>query len=326
MSFWHKRRVLVTGCTGLLGSWLVKSLLEKKASVVGVIRDELPDSYLALGGFRGKIAAVTGAVEDYRFVQRTIHEYEAQTVFHLAAQTIVTVANHEPRETFEVNIKGTWNVLEACRHARSVEGVLIASSDKAYGVKAKLPYRETDPLCGTHPYDVSKSCADLIARAYFETYALPVCIVRCGNLYGGGDLNFSRIIPGTIRSAFYNEAPVIRSDGLYVRDYFYVEDAVEAYLKLAEKMKKGIWGEAFNFSSGVHVNVRDLVGRILTLMGKRLKPRVLCQTKNEIKEQYLSIDKARRMLGWGPAISLNEGLVRTIQWYSDYFASPGERV
>lgn len=324
MSFWNKRRVLVTGCTGLLGSWMVKYLLEREASVVGLIRDEIPDSYLVSGGFRGRIATVTGAVEDSRTINRVISEYEVQTVFHLAAQTIVTVANHDPCETFEVNIKGTWNVLEACRRARCVEQVIVASSDKAYGVKDKLPYREADALSGTHPYDVSKSCADLIARAYFETYRLPVCVARCGNLYGGGDLNFSRIIPGTIRSAYHNETPIIRSDGLYVRDYFYVEDAVLAYLCLAEKMRGKVMGEAFNFSSGIHLNVRDLVVRILGIMEKSLKPKVLCETKNEIKDQYLSIDKARRVLGWKPRYGLDAGLKRTIGWYADYFKTAEE--
>ena len=325
-NFWKNRNVFVTGCTGLLGSWLVKYLLERKAKVVGLIRDEVPDSNLQRLRLGAHMTLVRGSLEDYYLINRIINEYEIETVFHLAAQTIVTVANRDPVSTFESNIKGTWNILEACRHSKMIKQVIISSSDKAYGEKEKLPYREDDPLKGLHPYDVSKSCADLIAQAYYKTYNLSVCITRCANLYGGGDLNFSRIIPGTIRSAFYNEPPIIRSDGKYLRDYFYVEDAALALLTLAEKMQDSrILGEAFNFSSGIHVNVIELVDKILKLMRKKITPKILNETKHEIRDQYLSIDKAKKTLGWKPRYDLNTGLKKTIEWYTEYFKQTGEK-
>lgn len=321
-NFWKNRNVFVTGCTGLLGSWLVKYLLERKAKVVGLIRDEVPDSNLQRLRLGAHMTLVRGSLEDYYLINRIINEYEIETVFHLAAQTIVTVANRNPISTFEANIKGTWNILEACRHSKMIKQVIISSSDKAYGEKEKLPYRESDPLKGLHPYDVSKSCADLIAQTYYKTYNLPVCITRCANLYGGGDLNFSRIIPGTIRSAFYNEPLIIRSDGKYSRDYFYVEDAALALLTLVEKMhEKNIVGEAFNFSSNAHLAVLKLVNRILKIMKKKLKPRIINETKHEIRNQYLSIEKAKRILGWSPRYSLDSGLAKTINWYIEYFTS-----
>lgn len=319
-NFWKDRRVFITGCTGLLGSWLVKRLVSKKAHIVGLLRDEIPDSNLVRMGLPGKITSIRGDLENYLLIRRIINEYEIETVFHLAAQTIVTVANNDPLSTFEANIKGTWNILEACRQAKNVKQVIVSSSDKAYGEKEKLPYFESDPLRGEHPYDVSKSCADLISHTYHKTYNLPVCVTRCANLYGGGDLNFSRIVPGAIRSAFYNEEPVIRSDGKYLRDYFYVEDAVSAFLLLAEKMQKGsICGEAFNFSSGTHVNVLGIVRAVLKLMKKKLKPIVLNETRNEIKDQFLSIEKAKKLLGWSPEYSLDSGLANTIKWYEGFF-------
>lgn len=318
--FWRSRRVFITGYTGFLGSWLVRYLIDKKASIVGLVRDEQPESSLLLEGLRDKLTIVRGNLEDYSLIRRIINEYEIETVFHLAAQTIVTVANQDPISTFETNIKGTWNILEACRHAKRIKQVIVSSSDKAYGEKENLPYIETDPLEGKHPYDVSKSCADLISQAYFHTYDLPVCVTRCANLYGGGDLNYSRIVPGTIRSAFYDESPIIRSDGKYLRDYFYVEDAVMALLVLTQEMQdKRVHGEAFNFSSGIHVNVLEIVNMTLGLMGKKLKPKVLNETKNEIRDQYLSIEKARKLLGWAPRFSLDAGLTETINWYEGYF-------
>ncbi|HBK23937.1 MAG TPA: sugar dehydratase, partial [Planktothrix sp. UBA10369] len=241
-------------------------------------------------------------------------------VFHLAAQTIVGVANREPLATFEANIKGTWNLLEACRRVGGVSRIVVASSDKAYGDQDILPYDETTPLQGEHPYDVSKSCADLICRTYFVSYGLPVCITRCGNFYGGGDLNFNRIVPDTIRSAFRDKPVTIRSDGSYIRDYFYVRDGVLAYLHLAEQMeRKEIWGEAFNFSNELQITVLELVQKILALMDKKdLEPIILNQAQNEIKHQYLSAKKAREMLNWKPQYSIDECLQETIKWYQDF--------
>ena len=319
--FWKDRNVFVTGCTGLLGSWLTKALVERGANVIGLIRDLVPKSNLNWSGFNDKIISVRGEIEDYFLLERAINEYEIDTVFHLAAQTIVTIANRNPISTFETNIGGTWNVLEACRRAPLVKRILVASSDKAYGDQEKLPYEENTPLEGRHPYDVSKSCADLLCRAYYETYKLPVCVTRCGNFYGGGDLNFNRIVPGTIRSVLNNEPPVIRSDGTLVRDYFYIEDAVEAYLLVAEKMEnKEIHGEAFNFSNELQITVLEIVDKILEVMGSNLKPEILSGTTNEIKHQYLSAKKAKEILDWHPIYTVEEGLARTIEWYREFFA------
>jgi len=248
---------------------------------------------------------VHGCVEDYFVLERALNEYEIETVFHLAAQTIVTTANRNPLSTFESNIKGTWNILEACRRSPLVKRMVAASSDKAYGDQEKLPYDEKTPLEGRHPYDVSKSCADLICRAYYETYRLPVCVTRCGNFYGGGDLNFNRIVPDTIRSVINGKQPVIRSDGTYVRDYFYIEDGVEAYLLLAEKMDDPrIHGEAFNFSNELQITVTEMVNKVLEAMKSDLKPVILDKAGNEIKHQYLSAKKAREVLGWKPKYTL----------------------
>jgi len=319
--FWKDRNVFVTGCTGLLGSWLTKALVERGANVIGLIRDLVPKSNLNLNwsGFNDKVTIVRGEIEDYFLLERVINEYEIDTVFHLAAQTIVTIANRNPISTFEANIKGTWNILEACRRAPLVRAVVVASSDKAYGDQEKLPYDENTPLEGRHPYDVSKSCADLLCKAYYETYKLPVCVTRCGNFYGGGDLNFNRIVPGTIRSVLNNEPPVIRSDGTLVRDYFYIEDAVDAYLLLAEKMENNeIHGEAFNFSNELQITVLEMVEKILEVMGTNLKPEILNEATNEIKHQYLSAKKAREMLDWKPNYTLEEGIKRTVKWYREF--------
>lgn len=319
--FWRDRSVLVTGCTGLLGSWLVAELLERGALVTGLVRDLVPQSLLYAGEWYRQINIVRGCVEDLPTVERAINEYEVDTVFHLAAQTIVGVANREPLATFETNIKGTWNILEACRRVGGVSRIVIASSDKAYGDQLVLPYSETTPLQGEHPYDVSKSCADLISRAYYVSYGLPVCITRCGNFYGGGDLNFNRIVPCTIRAALRDKPVVIRSDGTFIRDYFYVKDGVLAYLHLAEQMdRKEVLGEAFNFSNELQISVRGMVDHVLKLMGKsHLDPVVLNRANNEIKHQYLSADKARKMLGWESKYPLEEALKETIEWYKNFF-------
>jgi len=317
--FWKDRNVLVTGCTGLLGSWLCQSLHDKGANLIGLIRDGVPRSNLNRSGLAERINVVRGDVEDYSLLERALNEYEVDTVFHLAAQTIVTIANRNPLPTFQTNIKGTWNMLEASRRSNLVNRVVVASSDKAYGSQDKMPYDEKTPLEGRHPYDVSKSCADLLCQAYHHTYGLPVCITRCGNLYGGGDLNFNRIVPGTIRSLIDDRKPVIRSDGGLLRDYFYVKDGVHSYITLARKMEdKNIHGEAFNFSNEQPMNVLDLVNMIIHLMGKDIKPVVLNQASNEIRYQYLSAQKAREHLSWTPSYTLEQGLEETILWYEEF--------
>jgi len=318
--FWKDRNVLVTGCTGLLGSWLTKSLAEKEANVVGLIRDLVPRSNLNWSGLNNKIISVRGEIEDYFLLERTINEYEVDTVFHLAAQTIVTIANRNPISTFKANIEGTWNILEACRRSPLVKRIIVASSDKAYGDQEKLPYDEKTPLEGRHPYDVSKSCADLICRSYFETYGLPVCTTRCGNFYGGGDLNFNRIVPGTIRSILDNERPVVRSDGKFLRDYFYIKDGVQSYMLLAEKMEdKRIHGEAFNFSTERPVTVLEIVDMIRMAMYSDLVPLILNQANNEIRDQYLSAKKAKNLLNWSPSYTLEDGIKETVDWYRIFF-------
>ncbi len=320
-NFWKDRNVFITGCTGLLGSWLTKCLSESGANVIGLIRDLVPQSNLNRSGFNNQIIIVRGDVEDYCLLERTLNEYEIDAVFHLAAQTIVTIANRNPLSTFRTNIEGTWNILEACRRSPLVKRVVVASSDKAYGDQEKLPYDEVTPLEGRHPYDVSKSCADLICRSYFETYDLPVCVTRCGNFYGGGDLNFNRIVPGTIRSLINNKRPVIRSDGTFLRDYFYIEDGTKSYMLLAEKMEdKKIHGEAFNFSTEHPLTVLKIVEKIILAMGSDLEPDIRNQATNEIRDQYLSARKARALLNWQPTFSLEEGLKRTIDWYKAFFA------
>jgi len=320
LSFWKNKNVFVTGCTGLLGSCLVKELIDQGANVTGLVRDTVPKSNLYQGEQVKQMNIVQGALEDLDVIERALGEYEIDTVFHLAAQAIVGVANRNPISTFEANILGTWNILEACRRHPLIKRVIVASSDKAYGDQPTLPYDENMPLQGKHPYDVSKSCADLLSHTYFNTYGLPVCITRCGNLYGGGDLNFNRIIPQTIQLVLNGEAPEIRSDGTFIRDYFYIEDAVEAYLLLAEKMEElNLAGEAFNFSNEIQLTVLELVEKILKAMDSDLKPKVLNQGSHEIKHQYLSAEKARKLLNWTPAHTIDEGLEKTIEWYKAFF-------
>lgn len=320
-SFWRDRRVFVTGATGLLGSWLAQRLVALGSEVVVLIRDWVPGSELLQNGTLSSVTVVRGDLSDLDLLERILNEYEIQTVFHAGAQTIVGTANRGPISTFESNIKGTWCLLEAARASKLIEQVVVASSDKAYGTHEQLPYSEDAPLQGRHPYDVSKSCADLISQSYAHTFGLPICITRCGNLFGGGDLNWNRLIPGTIRSAINGEAPVIRSDGTYIRDYFYVEDAADAYIGLAEKMASdpAILGHAFNFSNEIQVNVLELVTKVLNLIDRSdLEPTILGLAKNEIPHQYLSADKARRVLGWHSQHSLDEGLTRTIAWYRNF--------
>ena len=322
-NYWKNKNVFLTGCTGLLGSCLTQDLINQGANVVGLIRDQVPASNLNRAETIKQINVVRGQIEDYPLLERVLNEYEIDTVFHLAAQTIVTIANRNPLSTFEANIKGTWCLLEACRRNPLVKRIVLASSDKAYGDQEHLPYDESTPLQGTHPYDVSKSCADLIAQAYHNTYGLPVCITRCGNFYGGGDLNWNRIVPGAIRSVLMNERPIIRSDGSYIRDYFYIKDGVEAYKMLAEKMDTlNIAGQAFNFSNEIQMSVLEITKLVLKLMQREnLEPVILNQVKGEIKHQYLSAQKAKKILGWQAKYSLEQGLQETIAWYTDFFNS-----
>jgi len=319
--FWQDRPTLVTGATGLVGGWVVRRLLDLGADVVCLVRDWVPQSLLIGEGLLTRVKSVRGDVRDQPLLERILGEYEVDTVIHLAAQTIVGIANRNPASTFETNVGGTWSLLEACRRSPLVKQIVIASSDKAYGSHEQLPYGESAPLQGRHPYDVSKSAADLIAQSYGVTYGLPVAITRCGNFYGGGDLNWNRIVPGTIRSVIREERPIIRSDGTYVRDYFYVEDGAASYLALAEALagKPELRGESFNFSNESPMTVVEVVDRVLKLMGSDLKPEIRNEATNEIRAQYLSAEKARTRLDWAPLFTMEEGLTRTISWYRDFF-------
>jgi CDP-glucose 4,6-dehydratase len=321
MGFWTDRSVFVTGATGLLGSHLTRELVERGASVVCLVRDSVARSHFHRLGLGERVAIVHGQLEDYPLLERAVNEYECEAVFHLGAQTIVGTANRNPLATFEANIRGTYNLLEACRrNPKTVKRIVVASSDKAYGAQPKLPYDEESPLTGRFPYDCSKSCTDLISQSYFHSYKVPVCVTRCGNLYGAGDLNWNRLVPGTIRSALRGEQPLVRSDGTFIRDYFYVEDAVAAYLELAENMDRPeIVGEPFNFSDDKPLSVVQMVDVILEACGRTdLKPVILGEASNEIPEQFLSSAKAHRLLGgWKPRFGMKEALPRAIAWYKE---------
>jgi CDP-glucose 4,6-dehydratase len=316
-AFWQDRPTFVTGGTGLVGGWLIQRLLDAGADVTCLVRDWVPRSMLLDGPTLERVNIVRGDVRDQALLERALGEYEIDTVIHLAAQTIVGIANRNPVSTLETNITGTWALLEACRRSPRVRQIVLASSDKAYGDQEHLPYDESTPLQGRHPYDVSKSCSDLIGQMYATAFDLPVTITRCGNFFGGGDLNWNRLVPGTIRSVLRGERPVIRSDGQYVRDYFYVEDGAEAYMTLAQGLAadRTLAGSAFNFSNEVQVSVLELVGRILELMESPLEPDVRNEATGEIRCQYLSAALARERLGWAPRFTLDEGLTRTIDWY-----------
>src|SRR5438105_9182410 len=323
--FWLDRSTLVTGATGLLGGWLVSRLIESRADVVCLVRDWVPQCELVRSRGLEQVKVVRGDVRDHALLERTLGEYEIETVIHLAAQTIVGIANRNPISTFETNIAGTWSLLEACRRSPTVRQVVIASSDKAYGDHEELPYTESAPLVGRHPYDVSKSCADLIAQSYAVTFGLPVAITRCGNFFGGGDLNWNRLVPGTIRSVLRGQRPVIRSDGQHVRDYCYVEDGAATYTLLVERLAqdRALQGESFNFSNETPTTVLALVEKILKEMGSDLEPEIRNEVVNEIREQYLSAAKARRMLQWKPVFTLDQGLRLTIDWYRTMFEKAG---
>ncbi|MEM3127274.1 MAG: GDP-mannose 4,6-dehydratase [Candidatus Woesearchaeota archaeon] len=316
-SFWKDKKVLVTGATGFLGSWLTLELANQGAEVTTIVHDIVPNSNFYIQNLHKKINLINGSLTDFHTIERAVNEYAVDTVFHLAAQSQVLVANRSPLSTFEANIKGTWNVLEATRQL-GVKRIVVASSDKAYGPQKKLPYFEDTPLSGRFSYDASKACADILAQSYFVTYNLPVGITRCANLYGGGDYNYDRIIPGTVRSILRNEVPIIRSDGTPERDYMYVKDAVNGYLMLAEQLdRKEVMGEAFNMGTGKGISAKDVVATIIKMMGKKIEPKILLKEKikGEIDRQYLASDKAHKVLGWKPKYSFENGLKETIAWY-----------
>jgi CDP-glucose 4,6-dehydratase len=315
------KNVFVTGATGIVGYWLTSHLYQLGAEVTIYMRDFVPKSSLIKSTIFSKVNVVTGHLEDYLNIKRALNEYEVDTVFHLGAQTIVETANRSPLATFNSNVRGTWNVLEACRNSILVKNIVVASSDKAYGSNDELPYTEDMPLAGEHPYDVSKSCSDLIAQSYSKTYGMPIGVARCGNIYGGNDLNFNRIVPGTIKSLLHNQRPIIRSDGTFKRDYIYVNDVVDSYITIAENLhKKEIKGQSFNFGNDKPLKVLEIVKAIQGLMGKeKLKPKILNTARGEIKDQYLNSKKARKLLNWKPKYTLEQGLKETIEWYKNFF-------
>jgi len=319
-NFWRNKNVLITGYEGFLGSHLTKALIKYGANVVGLDIVTHRRHTILLDGDLDKIKIIKGSVENISLVERIIKENKIEFIFHLAAKALVGECLQGPVKAFCTNIKGTWNILQASRNSDIIKALVIASSDKAYGIQSELPYKETSPLAGCHPYDVSKSCADLLAYTYFHTYGLPVCITRCGNIFGPGDFNFSRIVPDTIRSAIRNKTLIIRSDGKFTRDYVYIEDIVLGYLDLAKKVTKlKFFGEAFNFSNEKPISVLELVKTIYGLMGKKPAYKVLGVEKYEIRHQYLTSSKAKRILDWKPRYSLKQGLKETIEWYKEYF-------
>ncbi|MBR9706798.1 NAD-dependent epimerase/dehydratase family protein [Candidatus Pacearchaeota archaeon] len=321
MSKLKGKRIFITGASGIVGYWLTAHLHDIGSEVTIFMRDFVPKSNLIKSSIFGKVNVVSGELEDYLNIERALNEYEIDTVFHLGAQTIVKTANRSPLGTFNSNVRGTWNVLEACRNSKLVKNIVIASSDKAYGSSDKLPYTEDMPLTGEHPYDVSKSCSDLIAQSYAKTYGMPIGVARCGNIFGGNDLNFNRIVPETIKSLFNEEKPIIRSDGTFKRDYIYVKDVIQSYLTIAENLnREEIKGECFNFGNDKPLTVLEIVNTIIKLMKKEnLKPKILNEAKGEIKNQYLNSKKARKLLNWKPQFTLEQGLIETIEWYRNFF-------
>ncbi|MBA2283597.1 MAG: GDP-mannose 4,6-dehydratase [Actinomycetota bacterium] len=321
-SFWRDRPVAVTGATGFLGSHLTALLVDLGAQVVVLTRDEVAPSPIA-ERWVGKVASVRGAVEDQAAVERLLGEYEVRSLFHLAAQSQVGVANRNPVSTLEANVAGTWAVLDAARRSPRLEQVVTASSDKAYGAQPVLPYDEEMPLLAVNPYDVSKACADLVSQSFQRTFDVPVSITRCGNFFGPGDRNWERLVPGTIRSLLRGERPVIRSDGTMVRDYLYVVDGALAYLMLVEAMASdpAVIGEAFNFSTETPLNVLELVAMLQGAAGTDLEPDVQATATHEIDSQFLSAEKARKVLGWSPTLSVEDALDETVAWYRSYLGA-----
>ncbi len=326
-SFWNNRTAFVTGATGFVGAQVTRQLLANGAKVVCLQRDAVALNSFDIFQLRGKVTVINGSVEDLSLMERILNEYEIDAVFHLAAQDLVGAANRSPLSTFETNIRGTYLLLEACRQSETVKRIVVASSDKAYGSHRTLPYRENFPLKGRFPYDVSKTCTDLISQSFAHSYNLPVTITRSSNIYGEGDLNLSRIIPGTIISILKNERPIIRSDGTPIREFIFVDDIARGYLLLAENIAEA-QGEAFNFGTNEPVQMLDLVNQIVNLMGKanELPPQIMLKTKieREIDAQYLSADKVFQKFGWAAEVNLDEGLQRTINWYQKHFEQIAE--
>lgn len=320
--FWNNRTAFVTGATGFVGAHIVRHLLESGAKIVCLERDSVRANSLDILSLRNKVTVISGSLEDLNLMERILNEYEIDAVFHLAAQALVGAANRSPLSTFETNIRGTYLLLEACRLSETVKRIVVASSDKAYGSHDSLPYKEDFPLQGRFPYDVSKTCTDLLSQSFAHSYDLPVAITRSANIYGAADLNLSRIIPGTIISVLKNEHPIIRSDGTPIREFIHVDDIVCGYLLLAENIDEAK-GEAFNFGTNEPIQMLELVEKIVKLMGKEneLPPRIMLKTKieREIDAQYLSAEKISRQFGWKANVSLDEGLKRTIEWYQNHF-------
>ena len=324
MAFWKGKSVFVTGADGFVGSWVAKQLVDESADVTILVRDLKPEMGFDFHGLRGKVNIVQGDLVDLQAQQRAMNEYGVDTVFHIAAQAIVGIANKSPLSTFESNIKGTWNIMEAAK-MEGVKRVVVASSDKAYGVQKQLPYTEESPLHGLYPYDASKAAADIIARSYAVTYGMNVAVTRNANTYGGGDMNFSRIIPDAMKHILQGKAFEIRSDGKAERDYMYVKDAAAAYLLLAENLhRKEVQGEAFNFGTERPVSVVELFKMIAAACGKpKAEFKILGTARNEIDRQYLASAKAKKVLGWKPKFGLEEGLRETVRWYKKYFEEKG---
>jgi CDP-glucose 4,6-dehydratase len=322
-AFWRDRPVLVTGGSGLLGGWLVRRLLNVDARLVCLLRGRLPHPMVVAPEKLERAKVVPGDIRDQGLLERILHENQIDTVFHAAAQAVVGVAKREPVLTFETNVQGTWCLLEACRRTPQVRQIVVLSSDKAYGEHADLPYREDMALVGMHPYEASKACMDLISTSYGRSFALPVAVTRCGNFFGGGDLNWNRIVPGTVQAIFQGQRPVIRSDGQFIRDYLYADDGAAAHLHLARRLAedRSLAGEAFNFSYEVRMTVIELVQKIAQLMGSSLSPEIRNEASQEIRTQYLSSAKARDRLGWKPFYSMEEGLRETVGWYCHYLSS-----
>lgn len=321
-AFWRGRRVAVTGGTGFVGSHVVSALVDLGSQVTVLRRDRPVDSPIS-DRWRSTVGFVDGEVEDAATTERLMVEYEAEVIFHLAAQSQVGVANRNPLSTFEANVRGTWSVLEAARRATTVRAVVVASSDKAYGTQPVLPYREDMPLLAQYPYDVSKACADMITASYAKAFEMPAAITRCGNFFGPGDLNWERLVPGTVRSLVQGDRPVIRSDGTLSRDYLFVADGVRGYLALAERLfaDPEIRGSAFNFSTETPITVLELVEILQASLGTALEPDIRAQAKGEIPHQALSAQRAREVLGWKSAFSLEEGLKVTAQWYRSWLSA-----
>ena len=322
MSFWSGKNVLVTGATGLVGSWLVQDLLLQGANVSCLVWDADPTSELISSKLIDQTLVINGDLADVAACEKAISSSKCEYVFHLGAQTIVGEAMQDPVRTFRSNIQGTWNLLDSIRNSKTpIKSVVVASSDKAYGTANILPYKEDFPLHGDGPYDVSKTCTDLLAQSYATTYGLPITVARCGNIYGGGDLNWSRIVPGTIKSLLIGETPILRSDGTFIRDYVHVDDIVGAYLFLAEQTEtKNIQGEAYNFSRDEPLSVLDIYREVCSVVvGKYVEPKILSTTTAEIKDQHLDSSKAREDLGWKSTVTLEKGITKTFDWYLNYF-------